>query len=93
MNGHFSALPFIYGTLVSSLLSLLIAVPLAIGLAIFLTEMCPQIPARAAGVYHGIAGGDSQRHLRTVGSLYLVPLLAGTCESAADEVPGLDGTV
>ena len=41
VNGHFSALPFIYGTLISSLLSLLIAVPLAIGLAIFLTEMCP----------------------------------------------------
>jgi len=43
VNGHFSALPFIYGTLVSSLLSLLIAVPLAIGLAIFLTEMCPKV--------------------------------------------------
>ncbi|MGA8741515.1 MAG: phosphate ABC transporter permease subunit PstC [Terracidiphilus sp.] len=42
VNGHFSALPFVYGTLVSSLLSLLIAVPLAIGLAIFLTEMCPK---------------------------------------------------
>jgi len=41
VNGHFSALPFIYGTLVSSFLSLLIAVPLAIGVAVFLTEMCP----------------------------------------------------
>ncbi len=42
VNEHFSALPFIYGTLVSSFLALLIAVPLAIGLAIFLTEMCPR---------------------------------------------------
>jgi phosphate transport system permease protein len=41
VNGHFSALPFLYGTLVSSLLALLLAVPLAIGVAIFLTEMCP----------------------------------------------------
>jgi phosphate transport system permease protein len=41
VNGHFSALPFVYGTLVSSFLALLIAVPLAIGLAMFLTEMCP----------------------------------------------------
>lgn len=41
VNGHFSALPFVYGTLVSSLLSLLLAVPLSIGVAIFLTEMCP----------------------------------------------------
>jgi len=42
VNGHFSALPFIYGTLVSSFLALLIAVPLAIGLAVFLTEMSPK---------------------------------------------------
>jgi phosphate transport system permease protein len=42
VNGHFSALPFVYGTVVSSLLSLLLAVPLAIGVAVFLTEMCPQ---------------------------------------------------
>jgi phosphate transport system permease protein len=41
VNGNFGALPFIYGTIVSSILSLLIAVPLAVGLAIFLTEMCP----------------------------------------------------
>ncbi len=43
VNGHFSALPFVYGTLVSSFLSLLIAVPLAIGVAVFLTEMCPGV--------------------------------------------------
>ena len=43
VNGHFSALPFVYGTLVSSFLALLIAVPLAIGLAVFLTEMCPRM--------------------------------------------------
>jgi phosphate transport system permease protein len=42
VNGNFSALPFIFGTLVSSFLSLLIAVPLAIGLAVFLTEMSPR---------------------------------------------------
>jgi phosphate transport system permease protein len=41
VNGNFGALPFIYGTVVSSILSLLIAVPLAVGVAIFLTEMCP----------------------------------------------------
>lgn len=42
VNGDFGAIPFIYGTLVSSLLALLLAVPLAIGVAIFLTEMCPR---------------------------------------------------
>ena len=38
---QFGALPFIYGTLVSSLLSLVIAVPLSVGVAVFITEMCP----------------------------------------------------
>jgi len=42
VNEQFSALPFIYGTLVSSFLALLIAVPLGVGLAIFLTEMSPR---------------------------------------------------
>src|SRR5712671_4418355 len=38
---QFGALPFIYGTVVSSILSLVIAVPLAVGVAVFITEMCP----------------------------------------------------
>jgi phosphate transport system permease protein len=42
VNESFGALPFIYGTLVSSLLALLIAVPLSIGVAVFTTEMCPK---------------------------------------------------
>jgi len=37
----FGALPFIYGTIVSSLLALIIAVPLSVGVAVFITEMCP----------------------------------------------------
>ena len=40
--GDFGALPFIYGTVVSSLLALLLAVPLAVGVAVFVTEMCPR---------------------------------------------------
>ena len=42
VNGNFGALPFIYGTLVSSIVALIIAVPLAVGVAVFLTEMCPK---------------------------------------------------
>lgn len=40
--GDFGALPFIYGTLLSSLVALVIAVPLSLGLAVFNTEMCPR---------------------------------------------------
>jgi phosphate transport system permease protein len=40
--GDFGAFPFIYGTLVSSLIALVLAVPLGVGVAVFLTEMCPR---------------------------------------------------
>ena len=38
---QFGALPFIYGTAVSSLIALIIAVPLSIASAIYLTELAP----------------------------------------------------
>jgi phosphate transport system permease protein len=38
---QFGALPFIYGTLVSSFIALLIAVPLSIATAVYLTELAP----------------------------------------------------
>jgi phosphate transport system permease protein len=38
----FGALPFIYGTLLSSLLALLLAVPLGVGSAVFLAELAPR---------------------------------------------------
>lgn len=40
--GDFGAMPFIYGTLVSSLVALVLAVPLAVGVAVFVTELCPR---------------------------------------------------
>ncbi len=40
--GDFGALPFIFGTIVSSILALVMAVPLAVAVAVFVTEMCPK---------------------------------------------------
>src|SRR5688572_14096226 len=39
---EFGALPFIYGTAVSSIIGLLIAVPVSIGVAVFLVEHAPR---------------------------------------------------
>jgi phosphate transport system permease protein len=39
--GEFGALPFIWGTLYSSVLALLIATPISLGIAIFISELCP----------------------------------------------------
>ncbi len=42
---EFGALPFVYGTVVSSLIALVIAVPLSIATALYLTELAP-LPLR-----------------------------------------------
>ncbi|HEY6121437.1 MAG TPA: hypothetical protein VIV66_15870, partial [Pyrinomonadaceae bacterium] len=49
IKGEFGALPFIYGTLVSSLIALLISVPFSLGVAIFLVEQAPRYLARPVG--------------------------------------------
>jgi phosphate transport system permease protein len=41
VTGQFGALPFIYGTVVTSVIALAIAVPLGVGAAIFLAELAP----------------------------------------------------
>lgn len=46
MRGKFGALPFVYGTVVSSLLALVIAVPISLGVAVFLVEQAPRRLAR-----------------------------------------------
>ncbi|HEX8354140.1 MAG TPA: phosphate ABC transporter permease subunit PstC [Pyrinomonadaceae bacterium] len=46
IQGEFGALPFVYGTVVSSLLALLIAVPVSIGVAVYLVEQAPRHLAR-----------------------------------------------
>ena len=41
VNDEFGALPFIYGTVVTSFLALLIGIPLGVGAAVFLAELAP----------------------------------------------------
>lgn len=42
VQGSFGSLPYLYGSVVSSVLALLLATPLSIGAAIFITEICPK---------------------------------------------------
>src|SRR5918997_6500125 len=46
IQGEFGALPFVYGTVVSSLLALVLAVPVSLGIAVFLVEQAPRHLAR-----------------------------------------------
>ena len=42
VNGVFGAWPFVYGTVVTSLLALVISIPIGLGSAIFLAELAPR---------------------------------------------------
>ncbi len=48
-RNQFGALPFIYGTVVSSLIALIISVPISLGVAIFLVEQAPKKIASPIG--------------------------------------------
>lgn len=43
ISGDFGALPFIYGTIVTSVVSLVIAVPLGLAAAVYLAELAPRM--------------------------------------------------
>ena len=43
VSGSFGALPFVYGTLVTSAVGIAVALPVAVGLALFLAEMGPPV--------------------------------------------------
>lgn len=42
VTDQYQAWPFIYGTLITSLIAIIIAVPVSLGIAIFLSELCPR---------------------------------------------------
>ncbi len=46
VHQHFGALPFVWGTLVTSFIALLLAVPVGVGTAIFLAELAPTAVSR-----------------------------------------------
>ncbi|RII29860.1 MAG: phosphate ABC transporter permease subunit PstC [Geobacter sp.] len=41
VQGSFAALPYLYGSIVSSILAILLATPLSVGTALFITELAP----------------------------------------------------
>lgn len=72
---QFGAWPFIYGTVVSSLLALLIAVPVALGVAIFLAEMCPHRLRKPLGFLVELLAAIPSVVYGFWGIFVLVPLL------------------
>ena len=77
-NGVFGALPFIYGTVVTSILALVIAVPLGVGAAIFLAELAPLRLSNALTFLIELLAAVPSVIYGLLGIFVLVPILKTT---------------
>lgn len=72
---QFGALPFVYGTLVSSALALLVAVPLGVGSAVFLAELAPRRVSDACSFLVELLAAVPSVVIGLIGVFALVPAM------------------
>ncbi|MBI4429133.1 MAG: phosphate ABC transporter permease subunit PstC [Ignavibacteriales bacterium] len=77
---EYGALPFIYGTLVSSALALIIALPLSLGIAIFLSEITPPWLERPLSFFVELLAGIPSIVYGIWGFFVLVPWIRSDAE-------------
>jgi phosphate transport system permease protein len=75
VNGEFGALPFIYGTVVTSAIGLLIAIPFGVGAAIFLAELAPPKLSDAMTFLIELLAAVPSVIFGLIGIFVLVPML------------------
>jgi phosphate transport system permease protein len=73
--GEFGALPFIWGTLYSSVLALLLATPIALGIAIFISELSPRMLRQPLGYLTELLAAIPSIVYGLWGIFVLVPLV------------------
>ena len=85
--GQFGALPFIYGTVVTSAFSLVLAIPLGVGAAIFLAELAPPRLSDALTFLIELLAAVPSVIIGLLGVFVLIPILR-TIEPAVRAVLG-----
>jgi phosphate transport system permease protein len=97
IQGEFGALPFVYGTVVSSLLALLLAVPVSLGIAIYLVEQAPRRLARPLAFLVELLAAIPSVVYGLWGIFVLAPFLRGHVEPPLQKafgwLPFFQGTV
>ncbi len=87
--GQFGALPFVYGTLMTSAIALVIAVPLGIGVAIFLAELAPPKLSATAGMLLELLAAIPSVIYGLIGISVLVPFMRTAVQPALKTIlPG-----
>lgn len=79
VNDVFGALPFIYGTLVTSGIALVIAVPISIATAVFLTELAPMWLRQPLIMFIELLAAVPSVILGLWGIFVMVPFLSTYC--------------
>jgi phosphate transport system permease protein len=85
---EFGALPFIYGTLVTSAVALAIAVPLGIGAAIFLAELAPARVSDTLEFFIDLLAAVPSVIYGLLGSLAVIPLMRDYIQPALKKTLG-----
>ena len=88
VSGSFGALPFVYGTLVTSAVAIALALPVSVGLALFLSEMGPKRLRPVVGFAIETLAAIPSVVYGLWGLFVLVPLLRGTVEPLLGRVLG-----
>ncbi len=88
VSGDFGALPFIYGTLVTSAVALFIAVPLGVGAAIFLAELAPPKLSSSLTFVSDLLAAVPSVIYGLLGVFLLVPLMRTTIQPALKNIFG-----
>lgn len=88
VTDEYGALPFIYGTIVSSLLSILIAVPLSLGIAVFLCEVAPGWLERPLSFFVEMLAGIPSIVYGVWGFFVMVPWLRTSVEPVISKFCG-----
>ncbi|MGC1492325.1 MAG: hypothetical protein WA798_13220, partial [Candidatus Acidiferrum sp.] len=85
---NFGALPFIYGTLVTSAVALVLAVPLGIGAAIFLAELAPARVSDTLEFFIDLLAAVPSVIYGLLGIFVVVPLMRDYVEPALKSTLG-----
>src|ERR1700675_1214119 len=86
--GQFGALPFIYGTLVTSLVALVLAVPLGVGGAIFLAELAPPRLSSSLTFVSDLLAAVPSVIYGLLGVFLLVPIMRTTVQPVLKKTLG-----
>src|SRR5258708_13762707 len=86
--GDFGALPFIYGTLVTSFVALALAVPLGVGGAIFLAELAPPKLSSSLTFVSDLLAAVPSVIYGLLGVFLLVPIMRTTVQPALKKTLG-----